>query len=165
VACTIAGVCAGFIIDHTGATRPTLYCGSALLIIGSVLLFFMNRELPSWSYFLFLIPSNLGIGFSFPSSLMTMLSTSLQADQAVAISTLVMWRSLGGVFGVASSSLIVQNCLLHFLTENITGPNKAEVIEKVRKSVTSIYTLDKMHQQQGIYYPLQVTLLKNAGTY
>lgn len=150
VACTIAGVCAGFIIDHTGATRPTLYCGSALLIIGSVLLFFMNRELPSWSYFLFLIPSNLGIGFSFPSSLMTMLSTSLQADQAVAISTLVMWRSLGGVFGVASSSLIVQNCLLHFLTENITGPNKAEVIEKVRKSVTSIYTLDKMHQQQAI---------------
>lgn len=89
------------------------------------------------------------MGFVFPSTLMSVLATSSQGDQAVATSTLILWRCLGSVIGVASSSLIVQNCLYYFLEKNVTGDVKREVIEKVRKSVTAIFNLPKHTQDQG----------------
>lgn len=85
-----------------------------------------------------------------PSALMSMLATSTQADQAVATSTLIMWRSLGGVLGVASSSLIVQNCLSYFLDINVTGPNKKRTINTARGNVRGIRNLDAMHKFQGM---------------
>jgi hypothetical protein len=109
----------------------------------------MDRFFPGWVYFLFLVPTNLGVGFVFPSALMSVLATSSQNDQAVATSTLILWRCLGSVIGVASSSLIVQNFLLYFLERRITGEGKREVIEKVRKSVTAIFDLPKETQNQG----------------
>jgi hypothetical protein len=112
----------------------------------------MPRDLPSWAYFLFLVPCNLGISFTMPSALLSILATSLQTEQAVATSTLIMWRSLGSVFGVASSSLLVQNFLYYFLEKNITGPERREVIDMVRKSVTSIFELDELRQRQGMLF-------------
>jgi len=117
----------------------------------------MPPNLPSWGYFIFLIPTNLGNGFVMPSTLLSILATSAQADQAVAASTLIMWRSLGSVFGVAVSSGIVQNFLSFFLESNITGDDKQDIIRTVRKSVQSIFDLDPLHQQQGLLFPLVVS--------
>jgi MFS family permease len=149
----ISGVSTGLIITRLQRLDCTLYVGEVLMIIGSLLLAIMPRNLPSWGYLLFLVPCHLGNGFVMPSSLMSILTMSTQADQAVATSTLIMWRSLGGVLGVASSSLIVQNFLALFLKENITGPNKEELIEKVRKNVQSIFDLEGEMQWQGLLRP------------
>jgi len=78
---------------------------------------------------------------------------STQADQAVATSTLIMLRSLGGVIGVATSSLVVQNFLLVFLKKNVTGLDREEVVEMVRKSVQSIYSLKGEQLRQGSSLP------------
>jgi len=56
-----------------------------------------------------------------------MLATSTSEDLAVATSTLILWRSLGTVMGVAVSSLIVQNALIYFLDQLVAGPRKEEV--------------------------------------
>lgn len=80
---------------------------------------------------------------------MSVLATSSQQEQAVATSTLVMWRSLGSVMGVASSSLIVQNCLYHFLEIFVKGPQKDDVILLVREKVTAIHELSAPYQDQG----------------
>jgi hypothetical protein len=53
---------------------------------------------------------------------------SHQDDLAIAISTLVLWRSIGTVMGVAVSSLVMQNTLLYFLTQFVTGPGREDVI-------------------------------------
>lgn len=154
IAGTFAGVSTGLIITRTGRLHDTLYLGAILLIIGSAMFCVMPPNLPFWGYFIFLIPVNLGNGFVMPSALMSVLATSSQEEQAVATSTLIMWRSLGGVLGVALSSLIVQNGLNTFLERDITGPNKREIIDMVRKSVNSIYGLDPIHKAEGMVSPV-----------
>lgn len=69
---------------------------------------------------------------------------------AVATSTLMLWRSIGSVLGVAASSLILQNALLVYLNQNVVGPEKANVIKQVRVSVRAIAVLAPMYQEQVI---------------
>lgn len=147
---TTSAVAAGIIITQTGRLKPIIFIGSILVIVGAISLCCMDRFFAGWVYFLFLVPTNLGVGFVFPSTLMSVLATSSQNDQAVATSTLILWRCLGSVIGVASSSLIVQNFLFYFLERRITGEGKREVIEKVRKSVTAIFDLPRETQDQVI---------------
>lgn len=88
----------------------------------------MGRDLPDWAYLLFLLPTSMGLGFMFPGTFMAILVVSDQSEQAVVTSTLILWRSLGMVLGVASSSLVMQNALLLYLNEKVIGPDKADVI-------------------------------------
>ena len=62
-----------------------------------------------------------------PGSFMSVLAVSEQGEQAVVTTTLVLWRSMGQVLGVAVSSLIVQNSLVGFLNVNVVGPDKEKV--------------------------------------
>jgi len=63
----------------------------------------------------------------FPATFMAVLVVSEQAEQAVVTSTLILWRSLGMVLGVATSSLVMQNALRIYLERNVVGPDKAKV--------------------------------------
>lgn len=81
---------------------------------------------------------------------MAVLAASAQAEQAVVTSTLVLWRSLGMVLGIAGSSLIVQNALIHYLDEFVVGDLKDEVIRKVRSSVEEILLLEPAYQEQVV---------------
>lgn len=81
---------------------------------------------------------------------MAILAASAQTEQAVVTSTLLLWRSLGMVLGVASSSLVVQNALVHYLDEFVTGDMKDEVIRKVRGSVEEIVKLDPIYREQVV---------------
>jgi hypothetical protein len=111
-----AGFSTGFIITHTARMKPTLLLGSFFLILGSVLLTIMRPRLQSWAYTVFLIASSVGQGFSYPSTSLSMLATSV----------LVLFRSLGTVMGVAVSSLVVQNSLVHYLDVFVKGSDKEE---------------------------------------
>jgi hypothetical protein len=77
----------------------------------------MRPRLQSWAYTVFLIASSVGQGFSYPSTSLSMLATSV----------LVLFRSLGTVMGVAVSSLVVQNSLVHYLDVFVKGSDKEEV--------------------------------------
>jgi len=52
--------------------------------------------------------------------------------------------------GVALSSLIVQNALVVYLDQFVTGQNKAEIIQQVRQSVRTIRDLNGLHQHEAI---------------
>ncbi|TAQ91579.1 hypothetical protein B7494_g51 [Chlorociboria aeruginascens] len=147
---SIVGVAIGFIITWTRELKWPLIAGAVMFIIGTVGLIFMERGLQDWMYLLFLVPSSMGQGFLFPGSFIAVLAVSEQAEQAVVTSTLILWRSLGMVMGVASSSLVLQNALLIYLNENITGPDKYQVIEEVRKSVQAIADLEPRSREQVI---------------
>jgi len=87
----------------------------------------MTKDMPTWLYLAFLVPASMGQGFQFPGTFMAILAVSEQAEQAVVTSTLILWRSLGMVLGVAASSLVLQNALVGYLDTFVTGPDKEKV--------------------------------------
>ena len=159
VTSTFSGVATGLIITRLQRLDVTFHLGNLLIVFGCFLFTVMPSDFPSWGYFIFLVPCHLGSGFVMPSALMSTLTMSTQADQAVATSTLIMLRSLGGMLGIATCSLILQNLLALFLQMTVTGLDKEEVIEKVRKNVQSIFGLEGEQLQQGLFhYPIFLLL-------
>ncbi|KUJ13440.1 MFS general substrate transporter [Mollisia scopiformis] len=144
------GTATGFLITWTRRLKLYLVLGVFFLVTGTVAMSSMQRGWPGWVYVLCLLPGNIGTGFMFPATFMSVLAVSEQAEQAVVSSTLILWRSMGMVFGVAMSSLVVQNTLYLYLEENVTGPDKAKVIEEVRKSVRAIAGLEPHYREQVI---------------
>jgi hypothetical protein len=71
--------------------------------------------------------ADFSIGFQFPGCFIALLAVSEQAEQAVVTSALILWRSLGIVLGISLSSLIVQNALVVYLDQMVTGPDKYKV--------------------------------------
>lgn len=104
----------------------------------------MRRGWPLYAYLLCLVPSAIGQGFQFPGTFLAVLAASEHREQAVVTSTLVLWRALGSVLGVAFSSLVLQNALLRYLLKNVTPPPgegdawKWALVERVRESVEAV---------------------------
>ncbi|EMR83610.1 putative major facilitator superfamily transporter protein [Botrytis cinerea BcDW1] len=150
IAASAIGTLTGFLITWTRNLKTPLVLGVSLYVIGTIGLVAMNRSLPNWVYVLLLIPSSMGQGFQMPGSFMSVLAVSEQGEQAVVTTTLVLWRSMGQVLGVAVSSLIVQNSLVGFLNVNVVGPDKEKVIEAVRSSVQAVAGLEPHYRDQVI---------------
>ncbi|KAH3906752.1 hypothetical protein HBI56_062600 [Parastagonospora nodorum] len=150
VALTICGVSSGFIMTATGRMKWLIVVGSLFMLIGAICLSSLWDNIPPWLATIFLVPSSIGQGLSFPATSLAVLATSSQEDQAVMTSTLLLGRQLGIVMGVSLSSLILQNSLTTYLEQLVTGHKKNEIIEQVRKSVRSIIDLDPKHQIQVI---------------
>lgn len=127
LAASVVGTATGFLISWTRQLKIWLLAGAVLILIGTVGFSLMPRGLPHWVYMMLLVPSGMGQGFMFPATFMSVLAVSEQAEQAVVTSTLILWRSLGMVMGVASSSLVLQNALVVYLNQKVSGPDKAKV--------------------------------------
>ncbi|KAF2265815.1 MFS general substrate transporter [Lojkania enalia] len=150
IALTVCGVSAGFIMTATGRMKWLIVTGSMSMLLGAVFLSSMWHNIPTWLATIFLVPSSVGQGLSFPATSLAVLATSTQEDQAVMTSTLTLWRSLGIVMGVSFSSLILQNALTAYLNRLVTGKHKDKIILQVRKSVRAIHDLDPKHQSQVV---------------
>jgi MFS family permease len=150
VALTICGVSAGFIMTAFGRMKWLIVVGSLSMLVGATCLSSMWDNIPTWLATIFLVPSSIGQGLSFPATSLAVLATSTQEDQAVMSSTLVLWRSLGIVMGVSVSSLILQNALTAYLEQLVTGHHKDEVrsptlLYPAFKSTTCIFAALPLH--------------------
>jgi hypothetical protein len=137
LAASMVGTATGFLITWTKRLKWLLVLGVFFMLAGTIILLFMQRGMPGWAYVLFLLPYNIGQGFMFPTTFMSVLAVSEQAEQAVVTSTLILWRSMGMVLGVALSSLVLQNALYYYLEQNVIGPDKS----KVRVPTTELISL------------------------
>ncbi|KAI2633661.1 major facilitator superfamily domain-containing protein [Hypomontagnella submonticulosa] len=137
------GTLTGFLISYTRRLKWPLTLGTSLYLLGTALLSSMSRGWPVWAYLLCLVPSSAGQGFQFPGTFIAVLAASEPREQAVVTSTLVLWRAIGSVLGVAFSSLVLQNALLRYLVEYVQAPavEKAALIERVRESVEAVAQL------------------------
>lgn len=134
--------------------------GAILIFIGTTILSSLNRNWPDFLYLLVLCPSSIGQGFQFPGTFMAVLATSEQREQAVVTSTLIAWRSLGNILGIAASSLVVQNVLTVYLHRLVQGPRRDQVIERVRESIEAVASLEQPYREQVVMsyeYTLRVT--------
>ncbi|XXG94128.1 hypothetical protein Hte_000380 [Hypoxylon texense] len=139
-----AGTLTGFLISYTRRLKWPLTLGTLFYLLGTVLLASMRRGWPLSAYLLCLVPSAVGQGFQFPGTFLAVLAASEHREQAVVTSTLVLWRALGSVLGVAFSSLVLQNALLRYLLRNVAPPAgegedwKWALVERVRESVEAV---------------------------
>ncbi|KAM4056770.1 major facilitator superfamily protein [Hirsutella rhossiliensis] len=150
VVASIAGTSTGFAITWSRRLKWPLVTGTLFYLAGCLCLCLLRRDLPSALYLVALVPSSLGQGFQFPGTFMAILACSPQSEQAVVTSTLILWRSLGMVLGVASSSLVLQNALVHYLDRYVQGPDRLHVIALVRASVDAIARLDQPYRLQVV---------------
>ncbi|KAK2880068.1 hypothetical protein FQN49_000616, partial [Arthroderma sp. PD_2] len=150
VALMVSSVFTGFYVTWSRRLKPTIVLGSVWFILGGVATGFLSKNTPSWLAMLTLVPSSFGQGFAFPTTLVSTLATSTQAEQAVTTTTLGLFRNLGAVLGIAVSSWTLQNSLLSYLTQMVTGDDKADLIKRVRESITEIHHLDIIHQVEGM---------------
>ncbi|KAL1861393.1 hypothetical protein Daus18300_008924 [Diaporthe australafricana] len=159
IASSTCGTATGFMVTWTKRLKWPLVLGAALFLLGTVVLSSMQRGWPLYAYLILLVPHSMGQGFAFPGTFMAILAASEQAEQAVVTSTLILWRSMGMVLGIAGSSLIVQNSLWSYLEMYVTDAaardagflgGKGEVIEKVRESVEAIGKLAGLVQEQVV---------------
>jgi MFS family permease len=147
----VAAFTTGNFISYSLRLQPTLILGGALIVVGSIALTFMGETLPTWAYSWLIALATGGQGFNFPTISIAILAVSDPEDMAVATSTLILFRSLGTVLGVAVSSLVTQNGLSYFLERDVTGPGKLEVIREVRRSVEAVMGLEGKVREQGTY--------------
>ncbi|KFG83928.1 multidrug resistance protein fnx1 [Metarhizium anisopliae] len=147
---SFVGALTGFAITWTRRLKWPLVCGVISYLVGTICLFSLRRSLPPVAYFLTLLPSSIGGGFQFPGTFMAILASSPQSEQAVVSSTLILWRSLGMVLGIAVSSLLLQNALVFYLEDYVSGELKDAVIRRVRASVEAVAQLDEPYREQVI---------------
>lgn len=148
IASSFTGTMVGFAVEWTRRLKWPVLTGTICTLIGTIGLSCLNRDLPDKLYLLILLPSSIGQGFQFPGTFMAILVASTQAEQAVVTSTLILWRCIGQVLGVASSSLVLQNALNFYLAQYVQGDQSADVISRVRKSVEEVVKLEPPYQDQ-----------------
>ncbi len=159
LAVTSSSVATGFIITWSKRLKPTVIIGDVFLLLGGLAATTMGASTPDMVAMICVSLATLGQGFSFPSLMVSVLATSETDEQAVATTTLGLFRNLGSVMGVATSSWIFQNTLVYQLDAKVTEPDRETVIQLVRKSVHAIAKLDPLHRSQGIKrYPIQPLL-------
>ncbi|KAL9118608.1 MAG: hypothetical protein Q9187_004845 [Circinaria calcarea] len=124
---TASGFLSCLIITSKYRIRPAIVFGAITMLLGSICVSRLGRRIPSWLALIFLMPSFLGQGFMFPATYLCILRVSPLKEHAVVTSTLMLWRRLGSVMGVAISTLVLQNRLSSHLWETITGSHKEEV--------------------------------------
>lgn len=144
------GAFTGFAITWSRRLKWPSMLGTSFFLLGCISLTLLKRDLPEVVYELVLVPASIGQGFQFSGSFMALLASSDQKEQAVVTSTLILWRSLGLVVGVAHSSLVVQNALRYYLNIYVDAPNKEEIIDKVRRSVDLLPKLEEPLREQVV---------------
>lgn len=151
VGITVSSVAVGFYIAATRKLKGLMNIGVFCAVLGLVGACLLQQSTPLWAVLAMVPWVSIGQGFFFPASTVGTLALSAEDDQAVAVTTLSLSRSLGTILGIAVSSGILQSVLPIFLDRYVTGDaaTKSHIIMQVRQSLKSISSLAPIHQQEG----------------
>ncbi|OAR02268.1 hypothetical protein LLEC1_03280, partial [Akanthomyces lecanii] len=145
-----AGALTGVLITVTRRLKWPLVYAAVLYPSSIACLVCMQRSSSATVFLLALVPYALANGLQYTTTAVAVLATSTRDEQAVVMSALAIWRSLGTVLGVALSSLVVQNALLCYLNIFVRGPRREDVITLARTSVQKIAELEQPYQEQVV---------------
>lgn len=111
-------------------------------VLGAGLLVILQLDTGPWAPFVFLAFIGLGFGASWVTTMMALLSSITNEQQAVMQSASYLSRFLGMMVGFVISSAAFQKVLKANLDASLAGqPNAAELIEKVRINFTDWWSL------------------------
>lgn len=143
----IGGVIAGVTMARFNCLRLLVYSGSFIMSIGNFLALLINKSTKPWLLNLLLMPANIGQGLAYPSSLFTFIFAFGTSNQATSTSMVYLLRSIGGVWGVAGVSAIIQIFTsskvskdLHKLGE-LNNDEINKILSDLKKSTEAALTL------------------------
>ncbi|KAL8807589.1 MAG: hypothetical protein Q9182_000573 [Xanthomendoza sp. 2 TL-2023] len=151
VGVTCAGVASGMIMLATGRPKSLVIVGTVVSLAGGIAMATLPHHAVVAGVTVAVFFPTTGYGISSPATSIAALAFSPKEDQAVMSTTMILWRGLGNVMGVALSSLLVQNLLPGYLEQYVQGEDRREteqIIHLVRKSVHCIYDLDPIPRAQ-----------------
>lgn len=146
---SVTSVLVGFALARTGKPKVYLSAGVISQFLGMIACGVLTQKIPVVGIIALIPWVAVGQGSFFPASTVTTLSLCDTNDQAIVVTTLGLVRSLGSIFGTAFSSSVLQNTLVAFLRNEVTGTERDRIIQEVRKSIGSIRELGPVHKQQG----------------
>lgn len=148
-----------FIADSTGIAITSLSCGivvrftgkyfalggltQVIFLAGLGLVSTLMLDTPPWPPFIYLFL--VGVGFSgiLTTTVVALVASVEQKNQAVTTSASYASRSTGSVVGIAVSGAIYQNVLKKGLWQRLGGLREAKhLIEKVENNLRAIHDLD-----------------------
>ncbi|KIN00674.1 hypothetical protein OIDMADRAFT_104476 [Oidiodendron maius Zn] len=128
---------AGLLVKWTGRYFHLNLAAQTIFVLGTGLLIILRLDTGPWAPFLFLAFIGLGFGASWVTTMMALLSSITNEQQAVMQSASYLFRFLGMMVGFTISSAAFQKVLKASLDVSLAGqPNAAELIEKVRTNFT-----------------------------
>lgn len=120
----IATTCVGYLMSYTGQTRPFLWFGNTVNLLGNGLLIKLNGTMPRAVEYVFLAITGLGVGFIAQTNTVSAQS-KVSRDLLASVTTMTMWsKSLGGIVGIAAQGSIINNI---FTKDILADPEAAPV--------------------------------------
>lgn len=168
VGVALMAICTGLWIAFTRRLMEPLILGQVFLVIGVIGTICLNQHLPTWAMLLLVPWVNIGQGLYFPTCTIATLALNTLDDQAIVVSTLSLFRSLGSIHGVAISSWILQNILPFYLERTVKTDDpalKEKIVEAVRESVDAIRSLDPAHKAQVVHAYAQAMRITFASSF
>ncbi|KAL8813084.1 MAG: hypothetical protein Q9200_000551 [Gallowayella weberi] len=123
---TCAGVASGMIMLATARPKSLIIVGTVVSLAGGIAMAALPHHAVVAGVTVAVFFPTTGYGISSPATNIATLAFSPKEDQAVMSTTLILWRGLGNVMGVALSSLLVQNVLPGYLEKYVQGEDRKE---------------------------------------
>lgn len=119
-------VVTGITITKSGRYRWAIWAGWALTCLGMGLLYLMDVHTTTVQWIFLNLVSGIGIGLLFPSMAFAVQASSLNEDQAFAVTMFSFFRSFGQAIGVAVGGTIFQNQIAKkLMAYPLLAPNAA----------------------------------------
>ncbi|CEP14337.1 hypothetical protein [Parasitella parasitica] len=141
IAMSCGSLSSGVWMSRTGEYRKFITISTLIALTAMVGTSFWTPNTP-FSFIIFcLLLDGYSSGAIITTALVAMLSCVGSTEMATITSISYLFRSTGGVIGISATSAIFQGLVKKILTEKITGPDAAEVIDIARKSMTEVRAL------------------------
>lgn len=142
----IGGLFAGILMERLRLLRSLAITGIFIMTLGNLLILTVTSTTKKWVLNFLLMPANLGQGLAYPSSLFSFVFAFDSEHQASSTATVYVLRSIGGVWGVSGSSLIILKLFRariskHLQEHGLNNHETKRVVKSISKSIAYIRDL------------------------
>ncbi|VDB85201.1 unnamed protein product [Peniophora sp. CBMAI 1063] len=149
VATSTGSLFAGWVMHKTGHYKKLNLTFGAFPFLAAILLVRMTPESGVFTQWFSIIPLGFGNSIVLQTMIIALLANLPESDVAVGTGFGQLFRGLGQVSGVGSSSAIFQYYLDRELKSRITGSDADSIIDSIRHSATIVATLPPAIKDQA----------------
>ncbi|BGP42556.1 hypothetical protein JCM10450v2_006660 [Rhodotorula kratochvilovae] len=135
------GFVAGFVIHRTGKYRGASAVAGLVSVIGVLLIASLTTESTFVARWLDIFPMGFGFNHVLNTSFVALMASVPHTDMPAVTGCMWLFRTMGQVVGVATTSAILQGTLVRELKERISGKGAAKLIRAIRADSSILSSL------------------------
>ena len=142
VGIAVCSISCGLIMRRTGRYYALSIGMQSLFVVGLGLIATLMLDTPAWPPFLYLLAVGMGFSGMLTTTIVGLLSSVDQKEQAVITSAVYTFRSTGTVIGITIASVVFQNILRPRLGKRLSGEkNGADIAKDIERSLRKVQEL------------------------